>query len=393
MKLLFISMSARTISDCAGNIYLNSHMNKKTIQRYRDICDEFRMILRDSGIRCTEEEAIKKYDPFPRDLADLRICYNPYHPITNLFNVKKYREMDQIFSENIKWADKVIIASATGIYTETGIKYCKAYNKSYMLLVGGFAFETDWNHGLDGKFVAWKHEYECKKNMEIAPYGLYVTKESLQKRYPCHGKTVGCSDVEITDLNPDILKKRLGKTISGKGPITLGTVANIDDKLKGHKFVIKAISLLKQKGHKFEYYLLGAGSGASLMAYAERLGVKDQVILVGTKPHAEVYGWLDGIDVYIQPSFTEGLCRAVVEAMSRACPVICTDVGGNAELCSQEFLVRAGNAKEIADALEKMTMTDTWERQAKISFENAHEYYYEVLDEKRNNFLKAFVEF
>lgn len=386
-------MSARTISDNSGNIYLNAHMNKKTIQRYRVICDELRMILRDSGICCAEEEARKKYDPFPKDLADLSICYNPYHPITNLFSVKKYREMNRVFLENIKWADKVIIASATGIYAETGIKYCKTYNKRYMLLVGGFAFETDWNHGWDGKIVAWKHEHECKKNMAIAPYGLYVTKEFLQKRYPCHGKTIGCSDVEITDLNPDILKKRLEKTTSRKATIVLGTVANIDDKRKGHKFVIKAISLLKRKGHKFEYHLLGAGSGASLMVYAEQLGVKDQVILDGTKPHSEVYMWLDDIDIYIQPSFTEGLCRAVVEAMSRACPVICTDVGGNGELCSKEFLVGAGNAEAIADVLEKLIVADTYEKQAKSSFNRAHDYYYEVLDKKRNDFLKMFVEF
>ena len=50
MKLLFVSMSARTIEDSSGNIYLNSHMNRKTIKRYADICDEFRMILRDSGM-------------------------------------------------------------------------------------------------------------------------------------------------------------------------------------------------------------------------------------------------------------------------------------------------------------------------------------------------------
>ena len=104
MKLLFISMSARTISDNSGNIYLNAHMNKKTIQRYRVICDELRMILRDSGICCAEEEARKKYDPFPKDLADLSICYNPYHPITNLFSVKKYREMNRVFLKNIKWS-------------------------------------------------------------------------------------------------------------------------------------------------------------------------------------------------------------------------------------------------------------------------------------------------
>ena len=110
MKLLFVSMSARTIEDSSGNIYLNSHMNRKTIKRYADICDEFRMILRDSGIRCDEEEAKHKYDLFPYDLAQLDIGFNPYNPKTNLIKVKKYKELEHLIENDILWADRVILA-------------------------------------------------------------------------------------------------------------------------------------------------------------------------------------------------------------------------------------------------------------------------------------------
>lgn len=391
MKLLFVSMSARTIEDFSGNIYLNSHMNRKTIKRYADICDEFRMILRDSGIRCSEEEAKHKYDLFPYDLAQLEIGFNPYNPKTNLVKTKKYKELKSLIEKNIIWADRVILASAVGVYSEISIKYCKKYHKQYMLLVGGFAYETDWNHGLDGKIVARKHEHICKKNMADAPYGLYVTQKSLQKRYPCNGKTIGCSDVEIMDLSPSILEKRLKEMTSEKTILSLGTAANIDDKLKGHRFVIKAISMLKQKGHQCEYHLLGNGRGVELLSYAKQCGVENQVIIDGSKPHNEVYRWLDSIDIYIQPSFTEGLCRSVVEAMSRACPVICTNVGGNSELCSKEYLVRAGDSDEIAKALECLISADERKKQAKISFEKAHDYYSETLDQKRQEFLLDFM--
>lgn len=384
-------MSARTIEDYAGNIYLNSHMNRKTIKRYADICDEFRMILRDSGIRCSEEEAKRKYDLFPYDLAQLDIGFNPYNPRFNFIKVKKYKELEHLIEKDVLWADRVILASAVGIYSEAAIKYCKKYHKQYMLLVGGFAYETDWNHGVDGKMVAWKHESACKRNMADAPYGLYVTQKCLQERYPCNGKTIGCSDVEIMDLNLSILENRLKKTTSGKGTLSLGTAANIDDKRKGHRFVIKAISLLKRKGHRFEYHLLGNGSGEELLLYAKECGVEDQVIIEGSKPHSEVYGWLDSIDIYIQPSFTEGLCRAIVEAMSRACPVVCTNVGGNCELCPDDYLVKAGDSESIANALERLISTVERKKQAQISFEKAHDYYSETLDQKRQEFLLDFM--
>ena len=228
--------------------------------------------------------------------------------------------------------------------------------------------------------------------MADAPYGLYVTQKCLQARYPCAGKTIGCSDVEIMDLNHSILEKRLKKMTRGKSILSLGTVANIDDKLKGHRFVIKAMSLLKRKDYYFEYHLLGNGNGDALLSYAKECGVENQVIIEGSKPHSEVYGWLDSIDIYIQPSFTEGLCRAVVEAMSRACPVICTNVGGNSELCSDDYLVKAGDSKDIVKALERLSTIDERKRQAQISFEKAHDYYSETLDQKRQEFLEDFME-
>lgn len=391
MKLLFISMSARVIIDYSGKVYLNSHMNRKTIKRYADICDEFCMILRDSNIRCSEEEAKKRYNLFPNDLAQLSVCYNPFVPKTNLINMKKYKQLNIVFNENIKWADKVIIASAVGFYSEIAIRCCKKFHRDYMLLVGGFAFETDWNHGLDGKLVALKHEYQCRKNISEALYVLYVTQETLQKRYPCPGKTIGCSDVEVTDLNPDILKRRLERIEEEKTTFVLGTIANVDDKQKGHRLVVKAISLLKQMGYRFQYRLLGGGYGDEILEFAKQCGVENQVFIDGVKPHNEVYSWLDDIDIYIQPSFAEGLCRAVVEAMSRACPVICTNAGGNVELCSKNFLTRVGSYDDIVEVLENMISVETRKKQAEISFERAHEYYYEKLDKKRRDFLLEFM--
>lgn len=68
--------------------------------------------------------------------------------------------------------------------------------------------------------------------------------------------------------------------------------------------------------------------------------LEDCVSILGAKPHSEVFSWLDSIDIYVQPSFMEGLCRSIVEAMSRACPVICTNVGGNYELVSSDSFLK-----------------------------------------------------
>lgn len=61
-------------------------------------------------------------------------------------------------------------------------------------------------------------------------------------------------------------------------------------------------------------------------------------------PHDKIFEWLDTIDIYIQPSYQEGLCRSVVEAMSRACPVICSDACGERELANEKFIFKRGDA-------------------------------------------------
>ena len=61
-------------------------------------------------------------------------------------------------------------------------------------------------------------------------------------------------------------------------------------------------------------------------------------------------------DVFILPSYSEGLPNVVLEAMASRVPVIASHVGGLCELLSQErgILFPPGNIKEITKAMERM---------------------------------------
>ena len=144
-------------------------------------------------------------------------------------------------------------------------KYCKKYNKSYLIEVTGFAFESLWYHSFLGKFFAIPREIKLKRALINAPYAVYVTEKALQKRYPCKGESLGCSDVELNSIeNEEIIKARIDKIdrIKENSKIVLGTAAFLDVKCKGHKDVIKAIYLLKKKNKnlRFEYQMIGGGT-------------------------------------------------------------------------------------------------------------------------------------
>ena len=156
--------------------------------------------------------------------------------------------------------------------------------------------------------------------------------------------------------------------------------------------MIRALGKLKKAGFaSIEYQLLGAGNPNKLLAEARRCGVMEQVKILGMKPHEGVYGLLDQIDVYIQPSFSEGLCRAIVEAMSRACPVLSSDAGGNVELCDKEFLFKAGKVDQIVERILHIQNMSVMERAARENYDRAKQYETARLDKIRDRFLTEFM--
>ncbi len=398
MNLLFVSMSARIVLDENGKAYLNWHMNRNIIERYAQICDSLTLFARDSSIRVSSVEAANKYNPYPYDLSKLIVGMHPYSPVTNFFNIGKRKKLLNQLETAIREADRVIISEASEFYAHYAIPMCQKYNKPYMLFSGGFCFETFWSHrNPAGKLFAPFEELSAKRNIAKAPFVIYVTDYALQNRYPCQGKWIGCSDVEVSNLDSALLKKRISmmseKFSKDKFKIVLGTAAGLEEARKGQKYVIRALALLKERGINWlEYQLIGSGSAESLMKEAQKYGVKDQVKILGTKPHDEVYQWLDDIDLYIQPSFSEGLCRSVVEAMSRACPVTCSDAGGNLELCNKRYSFKAGNVKQIANCIQNMLTLEIMKNEAIRSFEKAKHYDQKRLDEIRQGFLKEFMQ-
>lgn len=97
-------------------------------------------------------------------------------------------------------------------------------------------------------------------------------------------------------------------------------------------------------------------------------------------------GWTARYDI------KQGLCRSIVEAMSRACPVICTNVGGNYELVSSDCLFEKADYVRLADILEKMMKPKMQIEEAKRNFEKSKEYNKEDLNKKRDAFYRRFIE-
>ena len=269
--------------------------------------------------------------------------------------------------------------------------------KPYMVEVVNCAWDSYWNHSLKGRIVApfmyWIRRTTTKK----APYVLYVTSEFLQRRYPTKGKTIGVSDVQLQNAtNEYVLEQRLEKITNKDNAekIVIGTAGAVDVSFKGQRYVIEALAKLKARGLcNYEYQIAGGGSNKKLKKLAEKLGVSDQVVFMGSIVHSEMFSWFDGLDVYIKPSLQEGLPRALVEAMSRGLPCYGTRTGGIPELLDPECVCDRNTA--IAKKLAYFLQTHNKEKAlvfAKSNYEEAMQYKEVTLCQKRAAFMKDFAD-
>ncbi len=130
--------------------------------------------------------------------------------------------------------------------------------------------------------------------------------------------------------------------------------------------------------------------GNSLKKLIKKYGLEKEVKIIGALPHNEVFKWLENIDIYIQPSYTEGLCRAIVEAMSKACPVISTDAGGNVELIEEKNIYKQRDIFGLINILENIN-NEELKKNAVFNYNKSRKYTANVLNEKRNVFYSKFI--
>ncbi len=392
MKLLFVQGGSRVKVSSKGEHYVDGNFTNSVFEDYFKLADEVTFLLRKDSKRYSDEELDDRFNKLDAKY-NLYLLPDFYKNIKSRFNIKALQASKNEVEELVKSHDRIIIRSIGNFYTNTVYKFCKKYNKKFLVEVTGFAFDGLWYHSWKGKMVAFQREYYLKKALKNTPYAVYVTQEALQKRYPCNGTTIGCSDVRLTQGDERVLNKRATRILNNKDKFIIGTAAFLDVKWKGQEYVIKAIAKLKKLGfNKFEYQLVGAGDGQRLKKLVKQLNLDDCVRFMGALPHDKVFEWMDNIDLYIQPSFQEGLCRVIVEAMSRACPIICTDVGGNFELIQNDYLYKPKDIRALSALIkEKCTNAEELLLMAETNFCKSKKYNENLLRLKRDSFYTNFM--
>jgi glycosyltransferase involved in cell wall biosynthesis len=116
--------------------------------------------------------------------------------------------------------------------------------------------------------------------------------------------------------------------LEGAGPI-VGMVAHLNREVKGGRYLIDAIPLIREKVPSARFLLVGIVAD-DLRERVHASGLGDAVVFAGMRKSALDFYPL--MDVSVLTSLSEGLSMTLLESMSHGLPVVATAVGGNPEV-------------------------------------------------------------
>lgn len=115
---------------------------------------------------------------------------------------------------------------------------------------------------------------------------------------------------------------------------TVGRMQTVKNQVNLATAFVRAIGRDRTARAGLRLVMVGDGP---LRAEAERIleqgGVRDLAWLPGER--ADIPDVLRGLDLFVLPSFAEGISNTILEAMATALPVVATRVGGNGELIEE----------------------------------------------------------
>jgi glycosyltransferase involved in cell wall biosynthesis len=215
----------------------------------------------------------------------------------------------------------------------------------------------------------WSFSRQLQRQCRAASAVAYVTEKALQRRYPTAAGTFSThySSIDLTASDFVFGPRPINTAKRTFNLVTIGSLAQL---YKAPDVLIDAIAQCAGGGLDLRLIWIGDGKHRREMeAKVAALGLNNRINFLGHLSAGEaVRAQLDAADLFVLPSKTEGLPRAMIEAMARALPCIGSDVGGIPELLAPEDLVPAGDAAALASKIKEV-LSDT-ERLNRMSARN-----------------------
>ena len=180
-------------------------------------------------------------------------------------------------------------------------------------------------------------------------------RQVIKEQYPEYeGRMIIIKDIVDADFIVKLSSQCIEESIDESRPCLL-TVARLERFHKGYDIAMEACNILKERGVKFVWYVIGDGEyRGSMVDYITNHSLNDTFVLLGKKSNP--YPYFKKARIYVQTSRREGFGLSIAEARLLNCPVITTEFGAvwNQMEQGKNGLVVAQNPVAVADAVERL---------------------------------------
>lgn len=235
----------------------------------------------------------------------------------------------------------------------------------------------------------------------LAANGIsYVTEHVLQEEYPCRAiadpraKGHFTSSYSTINLRDDMFSiADWGNECPSK--VVLVHTGKMSDYRKGHAVFIETVALLRKMGIDAYGLLIGGGPKRDeFESLADSLGIEKYCEFSGwASGFQEVQDQLQRAQFFVLPTLSEGLPRAIIEAMASGLICLGNAVDGIPELLEPECLSADNSPESYAGMVHRFLIDwghglDVRKRQ----FEKAFGYRSEVLAGRRTKFYQCLLD-
>ena len=186
--------------------------------------------------------------------------------------------------------------------------------------------------GLKESRILALSSYTASALQEIAP-GIHVSRMPIP--------------IDIDKFSPSP-----GDVVIGR----IGFSGRLSDRRKNIRLLIDAIYICRARGFNVTARLAGTGAEAALYDHIAQRNLTECIDFLGFVDNSAMSDFYRALDVFVIPSFQEGLGIVGPEAMACGCPVVSTRCGGAEDYVrdgANGFLV-GFSAEEMADAICKI---------------------------------------
>jgi len=175
----------------------------------------------------------------------------------------------------------------------------------------------------------------------------------------------------IDDKEKSILKNELGIEKNKKIILFVHRLSPVRKSLFYMPYVLKNIL---QNNNQYICYIIGGGSEEEeLIELIKTENLENKIFVLGQKQNNDIQKFYQVSDIFINPTYTEGFPRVLIEAMASGLPTVTTNAGGTVDIVGEiqtRFMVDIQDRDGFSAKLKELIEDETTQKELGLENQN-----------------------